>query len=164
MAKIYNSKLTKELIEGAKIQSSVDKVPTELMEKVQPVMETNPKSLAVCDVSAYNVALNATSATVYTTPSDRDFYLNSVTLSMIKDASSASTSSFVTSTINGATVNLLRLSCFASTAQTGQISTSYPKPLKLDRGVSIIVGNTSATANVRSDCCLTGWVDETSKA
>lgn len=70
MATIYNSDLSKELTDGAKIQVSRDSVPNQLAEKVVPVMEVNPKMFR-----RINFIKNATSGgTVYTTPTDKDFY------------------------------------------------------------------------------------------
>ena len=41
MAKIYNSEIIKELVDGCKLQINTDKVPNELAEKVVPVFLAN---------------------------------------------------------------------------------------------------------------------------
>jgi hypothetical protein len=41
-AKIYNSNLTKAIVDGAKLQISEGGIPSEIAEKVVPTMEVNP--------------------------------------------------------------------------------------------------------------------------
>jgi hypothetical protein len=51
MAQIFNSELKKQLIDGAKLQTSKDVIPSQLADKVVPVMEVNPKLLKYCGIN-----------------------------------------------------------------------------------------------------------------
>jgi len=161
---IYNSDLSRELQDGAKIQVSRDRVPNELAEKVIPVMEVNPKMLRRCNVAASGLAANSAASTVYTSPSDKDFYLVAMALSTIKDATSTSTAARITSTINGASVSLLSIASATLTAQADSTSLTLPIPLKIDRGTSIAVTNTTADANVSTRASIFGYTDDLVKA
>ncbi len=44
MAQIRNSDIQKRILEEAKLQASVDVIPTELADKILPVLNVNPKS------------------------------------------------------------------------------------------------------------------------
>lgn len=164
MAIIYNSDLSKEVIAGAKIQTSRDVIPNQIADKVVPVMEVNPKLLRRINTFGAGTASNATSATVYTTPTDRDFFLTAAVFSMIKDATSTSTLSNLITTIDGASVNLIRIPGFTLTAQSGSISISFPQPIKIDRGVTIRLNNTTNVANITCTATIFGFIDEMSNA
>jgi len=164
MTQIYNSDLTKELTEGAKIQVSRDRVPNQLADKVVPVMEVNPKLLRRVKIVKNVQAANATSATVFTTPTDRDFYLTGYCLSVIKDATSTSTGTSLRSTIDGAAVRIAEIIGLSLTVQNQTITGSCTPPIKIDRGVTITVNNTTNVANVSSSAEIHGYIDDYSLA
>lgn len=146
MATIYNSDLSKELQQGAKIQINRDDIPNQLAEKVVPVMEVNPKLLRRCNIIAGNTS-TVTSGTVavYTTPSDKDFYLVSYALAVAKDAacdiSSGSVSMTATEADMGA-IQLLGIPVITLTLQQDNISVQLPFPIKLKRNTAISIAGT----------------------
>lgn len=166
MATIYNSDLSKELIDGAKIQVSKDKVPNQIADKVVPVMEVNPKMLKYVNVIKRASVINATSTTIYTTPTDRDFYLTSAQLSLIKDATSTSATSAIAVTLKGdsTAVNILEISSITLTAQENAVANSYTIPILLERNTTIAVTNSTNVANIRASGCIQGYIDYTSSA
>lgn len=136
MAQIYNSDLTKELVKGASIQQSKDQVPNQLAEKVVPVMEVNPRLLRSVNVIRHV----AVAGTMYTTPTDRDFYLTYANVS----TSIASANNFYgTITITpkgGAAVIVLSAVGCATALVTGASSTAtanFDTPILLERGSTI---------------------------
>lgn len=164
MATIYNSELSKELLEGAKIQVHRDSVPTQLAEKVVPVMEVNPKLLRRVNVLKRNSAVNSTSATILAVAADRDFYLTSAFLSVIKDATSTSVSSNITATIDGVSSNLLSIAELTLTAQSSQSNMAYTPPIKIDSGTNISVTNSTNVANITAIAGITGYYSDIPKA
>lgn len=67
--------LLREIRNGANIQQLRDIVPSQLAEKVVPVMEVNPRLLKNNNI-VKNLAVSTTGAsTIYTTPATRDFYI-----------------------------------------------------------------------------------------
>ena len=146
-AKIYNSELTRELREGARLQTSVDPTPTEIAEKVVPVMEVNPKLLKIINAHKYNEIATASGFNIMTTPIDKDFYLCNLDYSLIKDATSDMTSgtTYISAIINGETIRLCVFQTITLTAQQVYVNISFPFPIKIDRGTNIASPSTGAT-------------------
>jgi hypothetical protein len=159
MATIYNSDLSREIVEGGKIQTSVDRIPSELAEKVIPVMEVNPKLLRKINVVKYAATGTSTGVlTIYTTPSDRDFYLCSICAGYIKDATcdmgTGRISITATPFYEVGVMELIGFPTITLTAQERLINVDYSKPILLKRGttiafaVSFTAGVLSRTANI----------------
>lgn len=127
-------------------------------------MEVNPKLLRRINITKSADANNATSATIYTTPTDQDFYLVAAYLATIKDATATSTSERILATINGASTNILRFLSFTLTAETRDTQITLPIPVKIDRGTTITVNNGTGNANISTTGGIYGYVDETTKA
>lgn len=161
MAQINNSQLSKELIDGAKIQTSAEQIPTQLAEKVVPVMEVNPKMLRICNIVKRQTTTNSTSGTIYTTPTDKDFYLVSCSLNVIKDVTATSLFSTITCTIDGLATQLLMIGGFTLTVQDRGIAESFSKtPIKIDRGTNITCTNSTNVGNVTAIACIKGYTTE----
>jgi hypothetical protein len=164
-AKIYNSDLTKELREAAKIMTSVDATPTEIAEKVVPVMEVNPKILRRSNIVLNTRMVNNTAATIYTVPTDRDFYLVSAMLSFIKDATSTATE------VNlrlkdelGISQRIMEFECLTLTAQADSMCITFPFPVKVPSGAPITINCTTNNANISVSGCIIGYTDSLIKA
>lgn len=160
MAKIYNSDCTKGLAKNAGIQQNVDKVPTELAEKIVPTFETNPVLLRFCKIVASSFAFNTTSATIYTTPADRDFYIVAANLSALQDAGATSVASSLKVYIDGVQQTLMSVTNIAGIANSGNILNNYSVPVKIDRNTAIVVTNTTNVANVKANAGIVGYIDE----
>ena len=145
--KIQNSDTIKEIRDTARLSIS-EGFPTALNDKVIPVIDVNPKHARVCDIVKTAVAQNATSATVYTTPTDQDFYLVGWNLNLIKDATSTSTASGIKFTVNGAQAAHSRIASLSLTAQTANIVVVLDKPIKLDRNTTVTIENGTNVANI----------------
>lgn len=143
-AKIYNSNLTKEVIDGAKLQVQDGNIPSEIAEKVIPVMEVNPKLLR-----RVNIVKQNTSGNIYTTPTDRDFYLTAFNLSAYSTAVGANQIS-ISAIPYGETAGVVigRICLFNTAAidsQNGVLSQDFTVPIKLARGsaISLIAAGTT---------------------
>lgn len=170
MAKIYNSDLTKELVNGGKIQINVDKVPNEIAEKVVPVMEVNPRLLRKCRIVRSATATNPASATIiYTTPGDQDFYLTGAMIHAFKNViSDLGTGNFCSLqvVINGATQRLMSFNGLTLTLQEQNATMNFDPPILIDRNSVINVAAQSAPAAgtyIRS-ANIVGYIDEVSNA
>jgi hypothetical protein len=164
MAYIYNSELTKNIIDGAKIAISREQIPNQLAEKVVPVMEVNPRLIRTADVCKSATLNNATTATILTTPTDMDFYLCSASISFIKDVTSTATTLNITFTDQyGVSQTALRAVCFTLTVQNGQNSISFPFPIKCARNTIIAITSDTNVANIRASASISGYTDYVSK-
>lgn len=158
MATIHNSDLTNELKDGAKLQQIRDVIPTQLAEKVVPVMEVNPKLLRRINVCKNATANNATSATIYTTPTDKDFFITCVILSVSKDVTSTSLASAVAGTLfTGETISFAGITTETLKSEAHQEVISYPIPIQLKRGTTITVTNTTNVANILTRGLIFGY-------
>lgn len=159
MAYIDNTQTKREIDDAIRGNSVTNLAPTKVSDNVQLVLNVNPKDYKNSEIVLSNTCVNSTSSTIYTTPTDRDFYLTSAQLSMIKDAGALSTYSAINCTINGdANVRLIRVIGLATTAQTESLSISFPAPVKVDRGTAITVINSNAGANVSASGLIAGYL------
>lgn len=138
MSQINNSDLTKELIQGAKINTSFDSVPNQIAEKVVPVMECNPKLLRR---SKTVFRSNTASGTVLTTSSVKDTFITGFN-AVATNSTAATTGSFYV-TITEAETGAQRLFTFSLPCsnlidvQEDSIALSLPFPIRLLRGSTI---------------------------
>jgi hypothetical protein len=164
MAKIYNSDVTKGLQKNAGIQQNIDKTPNELAEKIVPTIETNPELLRRCNIIRTASATNSTSAIIYTTPKNQDFYIVAANLSHTRDAVATSVASSINAVINGATQTILQICNVATTAGEQSLALSFPFPIKVDRDTNITVTNGAAVAYIKTVGTIIGYLDEKSNA
>lgn len=162
MATIYNSELTKGLAKNAGIQQSAEAVPTKLSDTVIPTCETNPEMLR-----RINIIRGATSATtVYTTPTNQDFYLTSIYMvASNSTASQTSTATLTATPENEPNTTLAQLS-FRTTAlidanQQNCFEDFSGSPIKIARGTNIA---TSITNVPSFRAVIFGYVVETANA
>ena len=146
MATINNQKLIQNIINEAKIQTSHDRVPTQLAEKIVPVLIANPKRII------QEIAAATSTGTMMTTPTDRDFYLTNVQVSAASFEQDATKDTSVGITLpNGNTIAIayiwLRTGAAASESNdSASLSLNFNIPIKIKRGTNITFTNTSTTA------------------
>ena len=158
MARINNPDTIKRMMDDAKIQTSTDAVPQELASKVVPVLIANPGRFL--NVVEYTAANNASTATIFTTPTGKDFYVTSISLSFIKDVNATSTYSDVRGIVGGRTLVFLRLPQITLTAQSHGTTLTLPFPMKMDRGSVLTVNNSAGVGEITATACITGYTVE----
>lgn len=150
------SRITKEL----GLQTSVDKLPMDIVNTIQPVLVSNSEYLI--ETASVN-ADNATTNTFFTTSTTKDTYLVSAHLSVSKDASSDSTTSSIRCTpfLESALKRILRINYNPSQAVDNLSKDVYfSKPLKLARGSIVSVTNGSATATISASGIVFYYVED----
>lgn len=168
MAKIFNSNLTKELVDGAKLQTAFDKVPSELAEKVVPVMEVNPKLLRKTNL-VLNGSRTASGAaiTLITPSSDKKTFITGIRLSVVKDATcDASSSDFsIRGTIkDGGSTVFCSLPLLTLTAQDSNIFVKFD-PIELEPTKVLNMDSLTFTAgSAISSCNVYGYQIENPRA
>jgi len=155
MSQINSTELLKGMRDNAKVQN-LESVPSQLADKVVPVMETNPILLRKCNISKGLVS--SASGTIYTTPTDRDFYIVASCLSVVRDASATSVSTRILATIDGLASPILGICGVTLTAGSSEQSISFPTPIKVDRGTNITVSFNTATAVITAYSQITGYL------
>lgn len=113
-----------------------------------------------CTIVRQQVATNATSAVIYTTPTDQDFYLTAATIAWVKDATATALYTRIGTTIGGGNVQLIPLTGLTLTATNGSSAVSFPVPIKIDRGVTINLEVSTNTANVTARASIVGYLSD----
>lgn len=153
---MVNSEQVKEEILALGLQPGAQIIPNPI-----PVVETNPKLLRRCDVVRSNTATNSTSVTLYTTPTDKDFFLVGCGVSVIKDVTSTSLYTRMQITPAGdAARQILNLPGLSLTVQTLATSLSLPDPIKLERNTTITIQNSTNVANITASGYIIGYLVE----
>jgi len=152
-----NTEIVNEIRNALKTQTN-DRIPNAM-----PVIEVNPKIVKNALVANYELT-NTTSATIITTPLNQDYYITSISLALIKDVTSTSTSTDVRVSIGGKVIKLLTIPSITLTAQTLTHNIVFPHPLKIDRGVNVTLNNSTNVANISATVNISYFIDECSNA
>jgi hypothetical protein len=158
---VRNSDALIALRQIAQIQQSNEHTPNVLGDRIIPIIDITPRKNRIINIVRRGTANNATSGTIYATPAanTQDFYLTSVVLSYIKDATSTATRMFVQATLeDGTTVSVLEMRGITLTAAADGISISFPFPIKILGGTNITVQNDTGTAVVQTTGIITGYL------
>jgi hypothetical protein len=151
MATIYNSEIVKNASNALGIQLSREKPLNESAEKIIAVVELNPLL-----VSSPNVhkSSTATTGTIYTVPSDGDFYLTIATMSIITTAAGVNglRMSITLAETNESLVLLDLKSSNSAVVDTNSpvISQIFNPPLKLKKGSTVILTSTGTVSTART--------------
>lgn len=154
----YNPSIGEDLhrIFNLKGQAPTNEVSDEVVPVV--IIERNTNI-----VRSFDQTNSAGSGVVYTTPTDKDFYLTGGSLGVIKDATSTSTATVLIVTIDGVTRNIGVIPSITLTAQSEVVPLNILKPIKLDRGTNISLFNGTAVANIKASATIHGYTVETLK-
>jgi hypothetical protein len=158
MEQITNDNTTREC--SKVLGHQVENAPQLDTSKIMLVAEVNPKMLRRSNIVKNSGFTNNTSVNVYTTPTDRFFYLTSAVLSYIKDVTSTSTSVRLNATINGVVTQLIPLPTLTLTAGQDSLSVSYSNAIRIDPGTTITATSTTNVANITVNTTITGYLDE----
>lgn len=147
MAQINNAELTQELIKGAKLFNNDKGIPSQLADKVVPVMEVNPKLLRRINLIRRVTA----NGTIYTCPTDKDFFLVSYNLG---GTCTATGGSAITITPKGDVAVVIGTLFYSSdvvvTINSQNITQDFSYPILLERGSAIVYAKTGTTSSVQA--------------
>lgn len=160
MSQIKRTDVIQEIVNTLGL-GSMDKVPNKMFESVMPVIDLNPNHNRIVNIVRAANLLNATSTTIFTTPTGKDFFLTGACLSFIKDVTSTSTTSTIEiKTEDGTVVNIIRLASLTLTVQDQAVSISLPFPIKLFRNSVITLRNDTGIANIATSGSIWGYTVE----
>jgi len=158
--KHYNVTITQEL--NRFLNPKGESVPVDVADFIQPVV-------LIKAIGNINKGINSEvtgAINVYTTPTDKDFYLTSATFSMCKNAAcdQGTGTLSLTGTVEGTTgIKLMGISTITLTAQDQTIHTPFEPPIKIDRG-TILQQSASFTAGTMARLiCIKGYTLEVTK-
>jgi hypothetical protein len=137
MAYIDNTQTKVEMNDAMRGNSVSNIAPTRISDVIQPVININPK-----DYRRINIVKSRTNAgTVYTTPTDKDFYLAAIFIggsSITAGANAATISAIIEGDTSSTALASLKLSnTVVIDATSGNIPMTFPLPIKLAKGSAI---------------------------
>ena len=135
----------------------------EVMPYIQPTKELGN---VVNIVRGASITASNTSTTLYTTPSDKDFYLTGFNISVAKDAACdvATSSHTLRVVMFGANQSLALIPVITLTAERAETSADFPVPIKIDRNTIISFLSGAHTAGLfNRGVTIRGYTVETTK-
>lgn len=157
MAQIIRSSIIQWMIDLLGLQPSSQTVPLALNGTVQPVVEIGPRHTRI---SRFNFSSTTGTGTLYTTPTDKDFYITYVSLTVTQDATCDGVVGTVQLVQDGVTRGLIAIPHQALTAGTYTLSLSFPYPIKVDRNTAITAVTTFTAGTCSRYATLGGFVLE----
>jgi len=132
-----------------------ESMPADTSDVIQLVYDITPMT----EIIETADCLNATTATILTTATDKDFFLTGFSLGHIRDGTATALYYGITAVINGKTTFLIKvpLRTLLATTTTGQIFYTLPRPVRLDKGSIIAVVNETAVGLVKSIGTIYGY-------
>jgi len=166
MAQIYNTDLFKEVKDVAKLQQNTDVIPTRLGDTIVPVVNVNPKDYYTLDIYRDGSHTAYDSGTIlYTTPTDKDFYLTNVVLTASANVAFDGSQFFVDFVDANNVARGVRMAHILTNISGGQVSVQFYHPILIKRGTDLKVGmsvGTAGAANVRG--AIAGYLVYNTKA
>lgn len=151
MATIYNSELSKEIQEGAKIQSLDENIPNQLDKLVIPVMEVNPKLLKSSTVLNNTTRTTTGSGiTLLAAQPNKEVFISGIMVANVQDVVSDNASITITVVINGANRNIYKFLKPTLTISNTFHTINFVPALKIDRNTAI-----TFTASFTAGSCTT---------
>lgn len=154
---MVNSQIIKETQEAYKTDIRVEKIPTAL-----PVVEVGLKGSKCAHIVRGIDSNNSTATTIYTTPTDQDFYLTFASLVFKSATTGQATLIRLKVVIDSVDRYLLGLPNFTATGTTSpaNIFNAGNHPIKVDRGTTIQILADVADAEDRVYASIAGYLDE----
>jgi hypothetical protein len=135
MAINRNSETAEEIRDVFKLQQGIDGIISNVGNQIIPVCDINPKHSRICNIVKHLNNTASGTSTVYTTPTDSDFYLTSAYFSFSKnalcDVSTGTLNMSVLMPDGSSASSLLSHAVITLTAQNGALSISFPTPILL---------------------------------
>lgn len=154
--KHYNPTINKSMSDIFNLKGeSTDEISNEIL----PVINIHPK----VNITRAVYAANAASTTIYTTPSDKDFFLTTVSLQVIRSTASVNVVVPLKAYIDGVLQTIISVAGITLVAQDQAVALSFPIPIKIDRGTAIVVTISDTTPVIAIVGSVSGYTVETIK-
>ena len=158
MATINRSSIITNASNELNIQQGVNATPKEASNNIALVYNVNPK---YTDVLRSTSKSTTGSGAIYTTPSDKDFYITYLQLSYRCDNTCDTTEISISGSMSGITRTIARfIRTGAGTADKDTLVINFPFPLKMDKNVAINHTSTFAAGNITFTSTIGGFILE----
>lgn len=155
--KHYNPTLSEDMQRIFNIKSGEN--TDQVADFIQPTKEV----MRYCNIVRSVLGSGSASTTIYTTPTGKDFYLVGFMHNWIKDVAATAANSYINVTIEGVTQKISYLAGITLTVQNIGTALTFPVPIKIDRGTTIVVVNSTNGAVISTAAIIYGYTEEVSK-
>lgn len=156
MVDIQSKEAVDRMSEELKIQPALV-LPKKLADNIQPVFEISKK---VANIVRSNSNAVTGSLTVYTTPTDQDFFLTAATVGHFENNLSNNILTSLNVVINGATRQVLEIAKPGGFQVDQNIALTFDTPIKIDRGTNITVSNSFGAGAATKFATLIGYTSD----
>lgn len=155
--KHYNPTLNKSMSDTFNLKGeSTD----DILETIVPIVIVEPKmDFLITGTST----VSASTASIITTPADKDLFIVSATLTMEKDAANDNTNCSLDVVIDNVVKPLINFRNLTLTASHKELCVTLPKPLKIDRNSTVRLNAAFAAGNLTRSGTIIGFTQETVK-
>lgn len=157
MATVTRTSILNKMQDLAGLQTAAEAIPNQLSNTIAPVLDIAPKFTTI--VKASSLATSAP-ATIYTTPTNKDFYLTFLSLSVSKDAACDGVDYYITIYIDGAAIRFPRMAMQTLTASSMTREISFAYPIKVDRGTAIQISGAFTVGTQQRNAEICGFILE----
>lgn len=146
MATIYNGDMLNKLAEDCNLQTSREKTPTELAEKILPVVNVENKKIITC---ATGTCSDSLTAGVFNTSATKRTFITGYTLTYSKDVNATATYCALTITdLYGSILNLGVMRFEPLTAGSDSIASDFTFPIEVKKASSVAIACSTNVASI----------------
>lgn len=158
MAQLRRSSVFQWLVDLLGAQNAGDGPPSaQIVPSVQPTLEIGPRRTLI---SRHQTNSATGTTTILTVPSDKDFYLTYVTLTITQDATCDGVVGILSITQDGVSRRIVSLPHQPLTAGTYIATLTLSHPIKVDRGTAISCNSVFTAGTCTKDATIGGYVLE----
>lgn len=134
-----------------------------LSSEVSPIIQPTIPVVRPCHIVRHSTQTASGAATVFTTPTDRDFFLTYLNIGMTKDVTCdiASGAISASGTTDGVSRVILGLPVLTLTAERAQGTINFNPAIKIDRNTGLTLGGTFTAGSCVRTITIGGFIVET---
>ena len=160
MVENQNKEVLNRISQETKI-ANVATLPNNVTNSIQPVLIANPVNFEHFTGSVQQTT-NGVAGIVANIPSDRDFYLTNLYLSVSKDVLCDGTRAYISIQSKGrGTVVVLNIRMQTLTAESHNASIEFNPPILLERGTIPLCGMTFTAGSATREPVMVGYFKDT---
>jgi hypothetical protein len=158
---IQNAEATAIIQKEAKLTLS-EGFPQVLAATAIPVIDMSPFFHKTADIIKAQTLEDATSATIYTVPSKKYFFLTSYTLSELSSSTADSEFVAITVKVNGQTASIATLcpNQVGTSLMNSSIGVALHTRIRCDPGSPILLISQTATSKIHAEATIQGYEED----
>lgn len=142
------------------LKEGVDLIPKVVNPSIQPVYNVLRR---ICNIAREASRTSSGTSAIYTTPTDRDFFLTGMHMAFQANATSDGTSLIFAFTPAGQSATTITIPKLTTTAITASLVKDFSIPIKLERGTAINITYAFAAGASTVSASITGFLNSSSQ-